>query len=118
MKKTLIHIIFAVFLGFFFIPKTSANTEQIIQRNLNAYIFEVYKFQGSKILENLDTSIKKTFKTKEQQRKAFTDIQNRLIFRREQIKKNYKNGLNSKEVLIQYLEYLIQEMEKRKKSIK
>lgn len=89
-----------------------------IQKTINNYILEVFKFQGNKILADLDTNLEKVAPTKEAKIEAYNSIQKTLKLKKEATEKDTKLSKNNKTILIKYLDYMIKEIENKKKDLK
>lgn len=89
-----------------------------IQKTINNYILEVFKFQGNKILADLDTNLEKVAPTKEAKIEAYNSIQKTLKLKKESTEKDTKLSKNNKTILIKYLDYMIKEIENKKKDLK
>lgn len=96
---------------------TTVQEKKEIQKSINDYILEIYKFQGNKILQDLDTNLDKVAPTKETKLEAYKNIQETLKLKKEAIETDKKTGKNTKIILIQYLDFLINELEEKKKKL-
>lgn len=96
---------------------TTVQDKKEIQKSINDYILEIYKFQGNKILQDLDTNLDKVAPTKETKLEAYKNIQETLKLKKEAIETDKKTGKNTKIILIQYLDFLINELEEKKKKL-
>lgn len=87
-----------IIIGIFGINTTFAQTEMTapdkgktqIQKAINSYILEIYKFQGSKILQDLDANLMKIVTTTEGRVDAYKNIQETLESRKEIIDSDTK----------------------------
>lgn len=61
-----------------------------LQRTINNYILEVYKFQGNKIIQDLDTNLAKVAPTKESKIETYSNIQETLELKKKSIEKDVK----------------------------
>ena len=92
-------------------------TKNEIQKTVNTYILEVYKKQGAKILQELDTNLEKMRSSREAKIETYTSIQTTLKLKKEAVDKDTETGKNAKKILIQYLDFMIGELENRKKNL-
>lgn len=88
-----------------------------VQTTINKYILDVYKMQGNKILEELDANLEKVATTPEAKKESYESIQKTLRLKKTNIEKDQEMGKNSKTLLIKYLDYMISEIENRKKKL-
>lgn len=104
-----------------FASENTANNEEIskntIQTTINKYILQVYKLQWDKILDDLDTNLNKVASTKEAKLEAYSSIQNTLKFKKQETEKDQKTNKTAKNLLIKYLDYMIGELEAKKKKL-
>lgn len=110
--------IFFAFTAGVFAQENNSNKISETQKAINNYILEVYKFQGNKIIADLETNLDKVAPTKNSKIEAYTSIQLTLKQKKESIEKDTKTGENSKKILTNYLNFLISEIEKKKKELK
>lgn len=101
-----------------FAQENNSNTISETQKTINNYILEVYKFQGNKIIADLETNLDKVAPTKNSKIEAYSSIQLTLKQKKESIEKDTKTGENAKKILTNYLNFLITEIEKKKKELK
>lgn len=85
-----------------------------IQKSVNAYILDIYKFQWDRILKDLDENLTKIFPTTASKVEAYKSIQDTLEKRKWAIESDVKIGKNSKIIITKYLNYMIDEIEKKK----
>lgn len=111
-------VIFFAFTAGAFAQENNSNKISETQKTINNYILEVYKFQGNKIIADLETNLDKVAPTKNSKIEAYTSIQLTLKQKKESIEKDTKTGENSKKILTNYLNFLISEIEKKKKELK
>lgn len=116
-----IFILIAIFFAFtagVFANENNSNTISEAQKTINNYILEVYKFQGNKIITDLEANLDKVAPTKNSKIEAYSSIQSTLKQKKENIEKDTKTGENAKKILTDYLNFLITEIEKKKKELK
>lgn len=89
-----------------------------LQRTINNYILEVYKFQGNKIIQDLDTNLAKVAPTKESKIETYSNIQETLELKKKSIEKDVKIWRNTKVILTKYLNFMINEIESKKKDLR
>lgn len=94
--------------------ETPDKSKTDIQKTINAYILEIYKFQGNKILQDLDENLTKKTLTLEAKIDAYGNIQETLELRKASVESDTKMGKNAKSLLIKYLNYMITEIAKKK----
>lgn len=92
-------------------------TKNEIQKTVNTYILEVYKKQGAKILQELDGNLEKMNSSRDAKIETYGSIQATLKLKKESVEKDTEIGKNSKKILIQYLDFMIGELENRKKNL-
>lgn len=92
-------------------------TKNEIQKTVNTYILEVYKKQGAKILQELDGNLEKMNSSRDAKIETYGSIQTTLKLKKESVEKDIEIGKNSKKILIQYLDFMIGELENRKKNL-
>lgn len=92
-------------------------TKNEIQKTVNTYILEVYKKQGAKILQELDGNLEKMNSSRDAKIETYGSIQTTLKLKKESVEKDTEIGKNSKKILIQYLDFMIGELENRKKNL-
>lgn len=88
-----------------------------IQQTINKYILDVYKSQGDKILEELDANLAKVATTKEARFESYMSIQKTLQQKKKSVEKDQEMWKNAKTLLIKYLDYMVSEIENRKKNL-
>lgn len=88
-----------------------------IQKNINKYILEIYKFQWNKIIQDLDESLTKVAPTKKAKTQAYENIQDTLTYKRKNIEEDPNIGINSKIILTKYLSFMISEIENKKEAL-
>ena len=92
-------------------------TKNEIQKTVNTYILEVYKKQGAKILQELDGNLEKMNSSRDAKIETYGSIQTTLKLKKEAVDKDTETGKNAKKILIQYLDFMIGELENRKKNL-
>lgn len=92
-------------------------TKNEIQKTVNTYILEVYKKQGAKILQELDGNLEKMNSSRDAKIETYGSIQTTLKLKKESVEKDTEIGKNSKKIIIQYLDFMIGELENRKKNL-
>ena len=115
-------LLFFSFLQGAFATKDDANamiekTKNEIQKTVNTYILEVYKKQGAKILQELDGNLEKMNSSRDAKIETYGSIQTTLKLKKEAVDKDTETGKNAKKILIQYLDFMIGELENRKKNL-
>lgn len=88
-----------------------------VQTTINKYILQVYKFQGDKILQDLDANLEKVAPTKVAKLESYTSIQKTLRLKKENIDDDTTVGKTAKNLLTKYLDYMITEIETKKKKL-
>lgn len=83
-------IIFVTIFLSFTVGAFAADDEKGIQKTINNYILEVYKFQGNKIISDLDDNLSKSTTTKEEKNDAYTSIQETLRLKKKTIENDQK----------------------------
>lgn len=102
-----------------------ANTEadnkqssaEVLQNNINNYILDIYKLQWSKIITDLDENLEKMNINKEWKKEVYSNIQETLKLRKKSVESDKNTGKNAKTILTNYLDYLINELENKKKNL-
>lgn len=89
-----------------------------MKKEINAYIIEAYKLQWAKILKDIDSSLQKLDLDDEGMREAYQRIRDTLDSRRKKLQSSDTLSDNSKEILSEYLAYMIVGLNKRIKDIK
>ena len=92
-------------------------TKNEIQKTVNTYILEVYKKQGAKILQELDGNLEKMNSSRDAKIETYGSIQTTLKLKKEAVDKDTETGKNAKKILIQYLDFMIGELENREKNL-
>ena len=115
-------VLFFSFLQGAFATNDDANamiekTKNEIQKTVNTYILEVYKKQGAKILQELDGNLEKMNSSRDAKIETYGSIQTTLKLKKEAVDKDTETGKNAKKILIQYLDFMIGELENRKKNL-
>lgn len=95
----------------------SQEEKERVQREIGMYILEAYKFQWNKILKDIDVSLQKINSDSETRIQAYFRIQKTLEMRRKRVQ-NMDLSDNNKEILTQYLDYMIAALEKRQIELK
>lgn len=86
------------------------------EKNAQKIILEVYKIQGNKILKDMWASIERVNPDPKVRIEIYTSIQKTLEFRKNKLEKSDLSN-ESKEILIGYIEYMIVNIEKKKKNL-
>ena len=94
------------------------NSEKEVKKEINAYIIEAYKLQWAKILKDIDSSLQKLDLDDEGIREAYQRIRDTLDTRRKKLQSSDTLSENSKEILSEYLAYMIVGLNKRIKDLK
>lgn len=114
-------VFFSLSNGTFANENNNENTEEApkttIQTTVNKYILQVYKLQWDKILDELDANLSKVATTKESKIEAYSSIQHTLKLKKQATEKDEKMNKTTKNLLIKYLDYIIWELEAKKKKI-
>lgn len=118
MKRLCAHILvilMSVLISFFgHNTIVHAEEETELQKTINTYIVEVYKLQGRQILDELDINLQKVAPTNKARLDAYTSIQETLILRRDATQKDTEMTRNTRNIVINYLNYMIQSIDKKK----
>ena len=88
-----------------------------MKKEINAYIIEAYKIQGNKILKDIDASLQKMNLDDEAILEAYTRIKETLEARKKRVKSAEDISENNKEIIVEYLNYMISSLGKRIKSL-
>ena len=86
------------------------------EKNAQKIILEVYKIQGNKILKDMWASIERVNPDPKVRIEIYTSIQKTLELRKNKLEKSDLSN-DSKEILIGYIEYMIVNIEKKKKNL-
>ncbi len=70
------------------VQEANADAKTKIQTTINKYILDVYKNQGNKILEELDTNLAKVATTKEAKFESYVSIQKTLLLKKTAVEKD------------------------------
>jgi hypothetical protein len=97
----------------------SGNTsdKEKVQQEINTYILEAYKIQWNKILKDIDSSLQKINPDAETRIQAYYNIQKTLEMRKKRVRAMTLSD-NNKDILNDYLEYMIQALKKRQAELK
>lgn len=93
------------------------SSAEVLQNNINNYILDIYKLQWSKIITDLDENLEKMNINKEWKKEVYSNIQETLKLRKKSIESDKNTGKNTKTILTNYLDYMINEFENKKKDI-
>lgn len=95
---------------------TNKKQESItLQSTINNYILDIYKLQWNKIIIELDTRLEKMNVTRDWKIEVYSNIQETLKLKKKAVEADKSMGKNSKLILKNYLEYMINELENKKK---
>ena len=86
------------------------------EKNAQKIILEVYKIQGNKILKDMWASIERVNPDPKVRIEIYTSIQKTLEFRKNKLEKSDLSN-ESKEILIGYIDYMVVNIEKKKKNL-
>ncbi len=86
------------------------------EKNAQKIILEVYKIQGNKILKDMWASIERVNPDPKVRIEIYTSIQKTLEFRKNKLEKSDLSD-ESKDILTGYIEYMIINIEKKKKNL-
>lgn len=93
----------------------SEQEKERVKKEINSYITETYKLQWNKILKDIDASLKKLNLTEAEQVDAYEKIQETLRERKKVVISNQDMTSANKQIIINYLDYMISSIEKKKK---
>lgn len=93
------------------------SSAEVLQNNINNYILDIYKLQWSKIITDLDENLEKMNINKEWKKEVYSNIQETLKLRKKSVESDKNTGKNAKTILTNYLDYLINELENKKKNL-
>lgn len=93
------------------------SSAEVLQNNINNYILDIYKLQWSKIITDLDENLEKMNINKEWKKEVYSNIQETLKLRKKSIESDKNTGKNAKTILTNYLDYMINEFENKKKDL-
>lgn len=93
------------------------SSAEVLQNNINNYILDIYKLQWSKIITDLDENLEKMNINKEWKKEVYFNIQETLKLRKKSIESDKNTGKNAKTILTNYLDYMINEFENKKKDL-
>ncbi len=77
-----------------------------VKQDLNEYIIEAYKAQGTKIIKELDIKLQKTLPDNEKRKEAYIKIMSALELRKKKISKNETSEVK-KVILSEFLNHMI-----------
>lgn len=86
------------------------------EKNAQKIILDVYKIQGNKILKDMDTNIEKVNSDPKVRIDVYSGIQKTLELRKQKLEKSEMSD-ESKDILTSYIDYMISNIEKRKKNL-
>lgn len=87
-----------------------------VKQELNAYIIDSYKAQGTKIMKELDARLQKAIPDPNEREEAYTKILTSLKLREKRIE-NMKAGETKKLILREFLNHMITNIEKKIENI-
>ncbi|MDD2694020.1 MAG: hypothetical protein PHY14_03740 [Candidatus Gracilibacteria bacterium] len=90
--------------------------EEQVKKDLNEYIIESYKIQGTKILKELDAQLQKSLPEESERKEAYKKILTSLELREKRLEK-MKVSETKKAILKEFLEHMIYILEKKVESL-
>jgi hypothetical protein len=88
-----------------------------VQQEISSYILEAYKIQWNKILKDIDVSLQKINPETDVRIQSYDRIEATLNYRKEKILDNTELSDSNRDIIINYLNYMIQSIEKRKNEL-
>ncbi len=86
--------------------------EEKVKKDINTYIIDSYKAQGTKILKDLDSKLQKTLPEPSERKEAYKKIRTALDLRKKRIE-NTKTSETKKMILEEFLDHMMDNLDKK-----